>query len=96
MTPTPAAEPQTIEMPAPTVWPLALALGITLTVAGLVTNEIVSAVGVILTLVAGLGWWRQVLPSRPEPPLPPATASAAAAPPAPAPPSNPTPAASEC
>ena len=62
MTPTPAAEPHTIEMPAPTAWPLALALGITLTVAGLVTNEIVSAVGVILTLAAGLGWWRQVLP----------------------------------
>jgi len=62
MTPTPAAEPQTFEMPAPTVWPLALALGITLTVAGLVTNEIVSAVGVILTLAATLGWWREVLP----------------------------------
>ena len=62
MTPTPAAEPQTIEMPAPTAWPLALALGITLTLAGLVTNEIVSAVGVILTLAAALGWWRQVLP----------------------------------
>ena len=62
MTPTPAAEPQTIEMPAPTAWPLALALGITLTVGGLVTNVIVSAVGVILTLAAALGWWRQVLP----------------------------------
>src|SRR5258707_8499771 len=62
MTPPPAAEPQTIEMPAPTAWPLALALGITLTVAGLVTNVIVSAVGVTLTLAAALGWWRQVLP----------------------------------
>jgi len=62
VTPPPAAEPQTIEMPAPTAWPLALALGITLTVGGLVTNVIVSAVGAILTLAAALGWWRQVLP----------------------------------
>jgi hypothetical protein len=49
-------------MPASTAWPLALALGITLVFSGLVTNAIVSAVGVILTLAAGLGWWRQVLP----------------------------------
>jgi hypothetical protein len=62
MTPPPVAEPQTIEMPAPTAWPLALALGITLVFSGLVTNAIVSVVGVILTLVAGVGWWREVLP----------------------------------
>ena len=62
MTPTRVAEPQTIEMPAPTAWPMALALGITLIFAGLVTNAIVSVVGVILTLVAGVGWWRDVLP----------------------------------
>src|SRR4029077_3376581 len=59
---TPAAEPQSIEMPAPTAWPLALALGITLTLAALGTNERVSAVEVILTLAAPLAWWRQVLP----------------------------------
>ena len=62
MTPTPAAEPQTIEMPAPTAWPMALSLGITLVFSGLVTNAIVSVVGVILTLVAAVGWWRDVLP----------------------------------
>lgn len=70
MTPPPATEPQTIEMPAPTAWPLALALGITLTVGGLVTNVIVSAVGVILTLAAALGWWRQVLPEAKHEPVP--------------------------
>jgi len=63
MTPTPGAEPGTIEMPAPTAWPMALALGITLACAGLVTNEIVSVVGVVLALAAGVGWWRQVLPA---------------------------------
>ncbi len=55
-------EPETIELPAPTVWPMVLALGITLLFAGLVTNAIVSAVGLVLALVAAVGWWRQVLP----------------------------------
>jgi len=41
---------------------MALALGITLAFAGLVTNEIVSVVGLLLALAAGVGWWRQVLP----------------------------------
>jgi hypothetical protein len=54
--------PDTIELPAPTAWPMVLALGITLILGGLVTNGIVSAVGIVLALVAGVGWWRQVLP----------------------------------
>src|SRR5262245_28074875 len=54
--------PETIELPAPTTWPMVLALGVTLTFAGLVTNTIVSAVGIVLSLLAGVGWWRQVLP----------------------------------
>ncbi len=57
-------EPETVEMPAPTVWPMVLALGVTLVFAGLVTNAIVSVVGVVLALVAGVGWWRQVLPEQ--------------------------------
>jgi len=56
-------EPEAIELPAPTVWPMVLALGVTLAFAGLVTNAIVSVVGVALALVAGVGWWRQVLPT---------------------------------
>ena len=54
--------PATIEQPAPTVWPMVLAFGVTLIFAGVVTHPIVSVVGVILTLTAGVGWWRQVLP----------------------------------
>ncbi len=61
---TPGREPDMIELPAPTVWPMVLALGVTLVFAGLVTNRIVSAVGVVLALVAGVGWWRQVLPEQ--------------------------------
>ena len=56
--------PGVIELPAPTVWPMVLALGVTLAFAGLVTNTIVSAVGVVLALIAGVGWWRQVLPTQ--------------------------------
>ena len=51
-----------IELPAPTAWPMVLALGVTLAFAGLVTNAIVSIVGLVLALIAGVGWWRQVLP----------------------------------
>ncbi len=57
-------EPETIELPAPTVWPMVLAFGVTLAFAGLVTNAIVSIVGVALALVASVGWWRQVLPAQ--------------------------------
>jgi len=64
MTPPTGGNPETIEMPAPTAWPMGLALGVTLVFSGLVTNAIVSAVGVILTLVSGVGWWRDVLPEQ--------------------------------
>jgi len=52
----------TIELPAPTAWPMVVALGVTLACAGLVTNATVSVVGVILALAGGIGWWHQVLP----------------------------------
>jgi hypothetical protein len=58
----PDPEPETIELPAPTVWPMVLAFGVTLLFAGLVTNAIVSGVGLVLALAAAVGWWRQVLP----------------------------------
>ena len=54
--------PETIAMPAPTVWPLVTALGITLGCAGLVTHMVVSVVGLVLFLRGLVGWWRDVLP----------------------------------
>jgi hypothetical protein len=54
--------PETIAMPAPTVWPLVTALGITLGCAGLVTHMAVSVVGLVLFLRGLVGWWREVLP----------------------------------
>jgi hypothetical protein len=54
--------PDRIALPAPTAWPMVVALGVTLGFAGLVTHVAVSLVGVTLALVAGVGWWRCVLP----------------------------------
>jgi len=51
-----------IEAPAPTVWPMVVALGVTFAFAGLVTHLVVSVVGVALMLRGGLGWWHCVLP----------------------------------
>src|SRR6266581_270660 len=54
--------PETVAMPAPTVWPLVTALGITLGCAGLVTHMAVSVVGLVFFLRGLIGWWRDVLP----------------------------------
>ena len=54
--------PDKIKMPAPTAWPMILAFAITLIFAGLVTNAILSIVGVIVLLRAAVGWWYEVLP----------------------------------
>jgi hypothetical protein len=51
-----------IHMPAPTHWPLVLAVGLTLIFAGLVTNMMISELGVVMALAGAVGWFRQVLP----------------------------------
>ena len=55
-------EPDTIEQPAPTAWPMVAALGVTLMFGGLVTHAVVSAIGLLLSLIAAVGWWKDVLP----------------------------------
>ena len=57
-----APSPDTIELPAPTAWPMVVALGITLAFAGLVTHPALSVVGIVLALISAVGWWREVLP----------------------------------
>jgi hypothetical protein len=52
----------TIHLPAPTAWPIVLAFGITLMFAGLVTNVAVSVLGLLLSMPAAVGWFRNVLP----------------------------------
>jgi len=56
------AHTETIHLPAPTAWPLVLALGFTLLCAGLVTNAVISVLGGVLMLFGIVGWFRQVLP----------------------------------
>src|ERR1700730_86405 len=51
-----------VELPAPTAWPIVLALGLTVLFAGLVTSPAVSVLGAILVVFAGGGWFRDVLP----------------------------------
>jgi hypothetical protein len=60
--PSPGPAREIMELPAPTAWPMVLALGITLICSGLVTNAVVSVIGFVLALAGGVGWWRQVLP----------------------------------
>jgi hypothetical protein len=54
--------PDNIEMPAPTAWPLVLAVGLTLISAGMVTAGALSILGAMLTVAGAVGWFRQVLP----------------------------------
>ena len=51
-----------IALPAPTAWPIVLALGCTLAAAGLVTDAGISILGGAFMLAGCLGWFRQVLP----------------------------------
>jgi hypothetical protein len=55
--------PHAVILPAPTAWPIVLAFGITMLLAGLVTSASVSILGAILAVVAFVGWFRDVFPS---------------------------------
>jgi hypothetical protein len=56
----------TVILPAPTAWPITLAFGLTLLFAGLVTNASLSILGAILSVIACVGWFRDVLPQEKE------------------------------
>jgi hypothetical protein len=56
------SETDTIQMPAPTPWPIALAFGVTLLFAGMVTSEAVSVLGAMVAIAGAVGWFRDVLP----------------------------------
>jgi hypothetical protein len=59
-------EETTIDVPAPTAWPLVLAAGFTMIFAGLLTNVSVTAVGAVLAVAGCAGWFREVLPHQHE------------------------------
>src|SRR5262249_39845609 len=74
-----STERDRIALPEPTVWPMVVALGVTLGFGGLGTHLVVTVGGVVVALGGG-GWWRCVLPegkveyvtvvSAPSPPSP--------------------------
>lgn len=51
-----------VHMPSPTVWPMVLALGLTLIITGMVTSAAVSVLGLVMSLASSIGWFREVLP----------------------------------
>src|SRR6266478_5537378 len=65
----PGATPGTVNLPAPTAWPIILAFGITLLFAGLLTSASVSILGAILGVTGCVGWFRDVLPHEREEPI---------------------------
>jgi hypothetical protein len=54
--------PHEVEMPSPTAWPVVLAAGITLLVAGLATSGWVSALGACMAAAGAVGWFRDLYP----------------------------------
>jgi hypothetical protein len=57
-----AGSPGSVELPAPTAWPIVAAFGVALLFAGLVTSASVSILGAILMISGWVGWFRDVLP----------------------------------
>ena len=57
-------ESHTIDLPAPTKWPLVMALGIALIGMAMVTNVALAILGLLLACAGAAGWFRQVLPEQ--------------------------------
>src|SRR5713101_5180348 len=62
--------PVEIEVPASTAWPIVLAFGFTLVLAGLLTSVSVSALGLVLSVAGCAGWFREVFPHEHEQTVP--------------------------
>jgi len=58
----PEVSEEVVHLPTPTAWPLVLAVGLTLTFAGLVTNAGISILGAVLIVAGCFGWFGQVWP----------------------------------
>ena len=56
---TPPAD-QSTHLPAPSIWPVTLALGVTFAAAGLITNLFVLASGGVIALAGLVGWIAQL------------------------------------
>ena len=52
-----------VELPAPTAWPMVVACGVTLLGAGYLMHPMLAIVGMAAVLLGCVGWFRQVLPT---------------------------------
>jgi len=66
----PEVSEEIVQLPAPTAYPVVVALGLTFTFAGLVTNAGISILGGVLVVVGCVGWFRQVWPHALHVPVP--------------------------
>lgn len=55
----PVAGHETIHLPPPSYWPIALALGVVLIAIGIIFTVIISAIGVVVMLAAIVGWTQE-------------------------------------
>jgi membrane-associated protease RseP (regulator of RpoE activity) len=58
--------PGTINLPAPTAWPIVLAFGVTLLLGGLAMSPSISLLGMIVAAAGSVGWFRDVIPREKE------------------------------
>ena len=65
----PSSSNDVVQLPSPTVWPMVLALGISLLLAGMVTNAAIGLLGVLLAAMGSVGWFFQVLPNEAHEPV---------------------------
>ena len=56
------SETGVIQLPAPTAWPMVLALGLSLMLTGMVTHIVIGILGLLLTITGSVGWFLQVFP----------------------------------
>src|SRR5882757_5862809 len=57
-----AAPTGSVQLPSPTAWPMVLALGISLMLAGMLTHWAISLLGLVMAVPAIVGWFFEVLP----------------------------------
>jgi hypothetical protein len=57
-----ALRTDSVILPAPTAWPMVLALGLSLMITGMVTHWVISLLGLVLSLRSAVGWYFEVLP----------------------------------
>lgn len=58
--PNESTDEEGVMMPAPTPWPMVLAFGLTFVAAGLVTQWVIAAIGIVIGLIGAVGWGRVV------------------------------------